>query len=189
MQPGPVKITMAVRGSKPVPMIVKVNVCPEVVDAGVIEASCGAAAGDKFETVRETPFDAVPVMPFCTATVYVPTPRAGPVPLNDVALLLASVLLAREHGVHPGPVKVTNAVFGLKPEPTSVNVNACPALVDAGVTETSCGAGLDTVSGTLFDTGPLRPFCTATMYVPTASIGPVALNEVPLLLVSAPLAI
>jgi hypothetical protein len=41
-------------------------------------------------------------------------------------------LLATVQGVQLGPLNETKAVFGSKPVPVMVNVNACPAAGDVG---------------------------------------------------------
>jgi hypothetical protein len=62
-------------------------------------------------------------------------------------------------------VKFTITVFGSKPEPLIVNVNACPAVTDVGVIEATCGAPVaaGTVTVAVFDGAPVDPFCTVTL--------------------------
>jgi hypothetical protein len=161
-QPGPLKFTMALAGSKPVPVMENENVCPLTGGFGVVAraVTCGAVPVE-LATVSDTPFEAVPVDPFCTVTVKVPAPNvAGPA--NCVAVLLVSAVLAMLHGEQPGPVIVVRTVFGSNPVPVIVNVNACPLVGDVGTVATVviCGAvpvEFATVSDTPFEDAPADP--------------------------------
>jgi hypothetical protein len=116
---GPVNVTTALDGSKPLPEITNVNACPAIAEDGAIAVTWGL-------TLSETLFDAAPPDPFCTTTENVPAPRViGP--LNCVAVLAVREPFAIVHGVveQPGPAMEMIAVAGSKPLPVTVSVNAC----------------------------------------------------------------
>ena len=132
-QPGPLKITVALAGSKPVPAIVKTNDCPATGGAGAVfmPVSCGAAP----DTASVRLFEGVPLDPFCTVTVKLPPSKVA-VPLSCVWLLLESApfgMLQGVDAVQPGPLKITVALFRSKPVPVIVKVKDWPFAGAVGV--------------------------------------------------------
>ena len=132
--PGPLKYTEALLGSKPLPVMVKVKTCPPIGVPGEVEiaVSCGAAP-EVPATFNCKPFDTAPGEPFWTVTVNRPAARTA-APLTWVVDLFDNCPLVTVHAdaAHPGPVKVTKAVFGSKPEPVIVKENVCPFTAGLG---------------------------------------------------------
>jgi len=183
VQLGPVKETMALVGSKPVPVIEKENAWPLTGGVGVVVSPLVLGATPVgLDTVRDNPFEGVPVDPFCTVTVKLPGARVALTP-NCVEVLFDRALLAMLQGAHPGPVKVTSTLFGSNPVPVTAIVNACPPAGGFGVVASAliCGA-------TEFDTVRVRPFegmpeafCTVTVKLPAAKVvGPLNCVDVAL---------
>src|SRR5947209_7685320 len=101
VHPGPVNTTIALFGSKLVPVIVKVNACPPTGGFGDVTIPLIRAP----DTANGTGFDGIPLGPFCMATVKLPSASVA-VPLNCVELLLNKELAPTVHFVgagHPGP--------------------------------------------------------------------------------------
>jgi hypothetical protein len=173
--PGPVKVTSTLFKSKPVPVIVIVNACPPTGGLGVVASAliCGATA-TAFDTVRGRPFEGVPEA-FCTITVKLPAANSAG-PLNCVDVALDNVLVGMLHGVHPGPLNTTMALFGSKPDPLIVNVNASPSIGGLGDVfiplSWSCTLppGAVTVRASAFETFPIGPLNTVTVKLPAARI-------------------
>ena len=135
---GPLKKTVAVLGSKPVPLIVKLNTCESPGGVGVVEIDVSWGIGtEETDTVNVRLFDDGPFDPFCTVTVKLP-PVSVAVPLSCVALAADSALFATVQGVdvvQPGPVKITVALFGSNVVPVIVKVKATPFSGGVGVVE------------------------------------------------------
>jgi hypothetical protein len=164
VQLGPVKTTWLVL-SNPDPNRSKPGGSPCTSGLDCTLVNCGPPP-DEPDTVTVTAFEAVPLEPFCTVTVYVPADAKTTEPLNCVVVFVDS----NKFDMLP-PVKLTDAVAGSKPEPVIVNVNACPATAVVGSIELICGVpALDTVSGTELEAVPADPFLTVTAYVPAVSV-------------------
>lgn len=123
-------------------------------------------------------------------TVKLPADNVA-APLNAVDVALDSAVLATVQGVHPGPLNCTLAFVGSKPDPLTVNVNACPSTGGLGdvlipltwkVTATDVTTRLRE-----FETPDTGPFRTVTLKVPPAKIATPS-NSLELLLKRASLA-
>jgi hypothetical protein len=106
VQPGPVKITVALFGSKPVPAIPNVNACALRGWFGdvMIVLSWGAPITAP-DTAKVRLFDVSPLEQFCTFTLKLPPVKIA-TPSNSEELLANSALFAIIHVVdarpHPG---------------------------------------------------------------------------------------
>jgi len=168
VQPGPLNVTRALDGSKPVPVIVNVNAWPLTGGFGVVVSvvNCGPLPL-ALETESVTPLEGVPLEPFWTVTVKLPAASVA-VPVKIADDLLASALLAMLHGVQPGPLNNTSTLVGSKADPEIANENDWPPTGGFGVVAivASCGAAapaLETVRETPLEGVPADPFCTVTV--------------------------
>jgi len=133
LQPGPLKTTTALFGSKPLPMILNVNACEPAGGSGNVVSEFIRGIAVVPETANVRPVDGFPLAPFCTVTVKLPPVRVA-VPFSCVELALVSALfgmtvLAMTQGmefVQLGALKITIALFGSKAVPAIENVKACP---------------------------------------------------------------
>jgi len=171
VHPGPLKTTMALPGSNPVPVIVKPNVCPARTGLGEVVTAVMRAPATVSGTIL---LEGVPLDPFCTVTVKLPSVIRVVEPLICVELLLTRALLGTGHFAgarHPGPLKTTIALVGSNPTPTIVKSNAWPRLGGYGEVSILATVGVPkaTTIGTAFEGAP-EPFCTVTLKCPPGSL-------------------
>lgn len=167
VHPGPLNVTTAVFGSKPVPVIVKVNPCWFTGGFGAVVnmPNCGADPLELTASMRL--FDGTIFGPFCTVIVKAPAAARVALPLKAVEVLLVRSPLGMVQGAQFGPLNVTSADVGSNPLPLIANVNWVPATAEVGTIPVSWGP---TPMDMLFDAAPPGPFCTFTTKLPAANV-------------------